>query len=188
MVTSDQSDHMLYCGRFQPFHNGHLAVIQQILDNSEGPLIIGVIINAIRSRSSIPEDTWELAQMGDERQAEDLNPVPLLDRLEMIGKALNEANLSSRIRVLPMPRPESYWELVIAMVPGTRTWVLTDSSDPFELGKQRFFISRGDRISVVKSRIAIRGTDVRASLARGDSEVRSLVPKAVFDYFASQNR
>ena len=33
-------NHSLFIGRFQPFHKGHLSVIEQIFTNSEKPLIV----------------------------------------------------------------------------------------------------------------------------------------------------
>jgi cytidyltransferase-like protein len=178
---------VLYCGRFQPFHNGHLSAIQEAVETFSEPLIVGVIINTVLSHSSLPQDAWTLAQIGDERQVAALNPMPLLDRLEVIADVMNEAGLSNKIRLIPMPRPESYWELVIAMVPGPRTWLLPDSQDPFELGKKEFFLSRGDTVSLLKKWTSVSGTGVRELLANGDRRVEDQVPKAVLEYFKSRS-
>jgi cytidyltransferase-like protein len=36
------TEKILFVGRFQPFHNGHLSVVKEIVSNSEKELVIGI--------------------------------------------------------------------------------------------------------------------------------------------------
>ena len=69
----------VYVGRFQPFHNGHLALLQQAL--ALAPLCIVVIGSAHQARTPKNPFTWQ-------------------ERAQMIGQALPTAD-RARVRFLP---------------------------------------------------------------------------------------
>ena len=73
----------LLVGRFQPFHHGHLSVVREIRTTrpNEG-LILGV-------GSAQESYTWK-------------NPFTAGERLEMIGRALREAEISG-VETIPLP-------------------------------------------------------------------------------------
>jgi nicotinamide-nucleotide adenylyltransferase len=73
----------LLVGRFQPFHLGHLAVVQELQGRDpKGELVLGV-------GSAQASFTW-------------LDPFTAGERLEMIGRALEEARVP-RVRSIPLP-------------------------------------------------------------------------------------
>ncbi|MBW8830516.1 MAG: bifunctional nicotinamide-nucleotide adenylyltransferase/Nudix hydroxylase [Burkholderiales bacterium] len=82
----EQHDVAVYIGRFQPFHNGHLALLKQAL--GAAPLCVIVIGSAFQARSPKNPFTWE-------------------ERAEMIRLALPE---SDRARVLFLPVRDYYDE------------------------------------------------------------------------------
>ena len=65
MTSNDASlrfDAAVVIGRFQPFHNGHLALIEQAL--AEAPTVIVILGSAHAARSTKNPFTWrERAQM-----------------------------------------------------------------------------------------------------------------------------
>jgi nicotinamide-nucleotide adenylyltransferase len=78
----------LLVGRFQPFHQGHLAVVQEIRTASaDRELILGV-------GSAQESYTWK-------------NPFTSGERLEMIARALHEANVD-RVVAIPLPDIERH--------------------------------------------------------------------------------
>lgn len=79
-----QHDVAVYIGRFQPFHNGHLALLKQAL--AAAPLCVVVIGSAFQARSPKNPFTWE-------------------ERAEMARLALPEAD---RARVLFLPARDYY--------------------------------------------------------------------------------
>ncbi|KNZ34416.1 MAG: hypothetical protein AD742_01495 [Methylibium sp. NZG] len=74
------ADVSVYVGRFQPFHNGHLALLQRAL--SLAPLVVVVIGSAHQART--PK-----------------NPFTAAERAEMIHAALSPAD-RARVRMLPV--------------------------------------------------------------------------------------
>ncbi len=74
------ADVAVYVGRFQPFHNGHLALLQRAL--SLAPLVVVVIGSAHQART--PK-----------------NPFTAAERAEMIHAALSPAD-RARVRMLPV--------------------------------------------------------------------------------------
>jgi len=81
-----QHDVAVYIGRFQPFHNGHLALLERAL--AAAPLCVVVIGSAYQARSPKNPFTWE-------------------ERAQMIRLALPEAD---RARVLFLPVRDYYDE------------------------------------------------------------------------------
>jgi nicotinamide-nucleotide adenylyltransferase len=73
----------LLVGRFQPFHRGHLAVVQEVRKSTvDRELILGV-------GSAQESYTWK-------------NPFTSGERLEMIARALREAKVD-RVVAIPLP-------------------------------------------------------------------------------------
>ena len=35
--------HYIIAGRFQPFHNGHLSMIEYVAEYTNGPIVVGVV-------------------------------------------------------------------------------------------------------------------------------------------------
>jgi len=83
---TDKHDVAVYIGRFQPFHNGHLVLLEQAL--AAAPLCVVVIGSAHQARSPKNPFTWE-------------------ERAQMIRLALPEAD---RERVLFLPVRDYYDE------------------------------------------------------------------------------
>ena len=73
-------DIAVYVGRFQPFHNGHLALLQRALQ--EAPLCVVVLGSAHQARTPKNPFTWQ-------------------ERAEMIQLALPEAD-RARLRFVPV--------------------------------------------------------------------------------------
>ena len=74
------ADIAVYIGRFQPFHNGHLALLRHALDAA--PMVVVVIGSAHQARTPKNPFTWQ-------------------ERVEMIRLALTEAE-RNRVRFLPV--------------------------------------------------------------------------------------
>jgi bifunctional NMN adenylyltransferase/nudix hydrolase len=79
-ITQETAQVAVYIGRFQPFHNGHLALLQQAL--ATAPWVVVVIGSAHQARTPKNPFTWQ-------------------ERAEMIRLAVPEAD-RARIRFLPV--------------------------------------------------------------------------------------
>jgi bifunctional NMN adenylyltransferase/nudix hydrolase len=80
MHTPESADLAVYIGRFQPFHNGHLALLRQAL--ATAPWVVVVIGSAHQARSPKNPFSWE-------------------ERAEMVRLAVSEED-RARLRFLPV--------------------------------------------------------------------------------------
>ena len=86
MNTEDRKDLAVYIGRFQPFHNGHLALLRQALAAAEH--VVVTIGSANQARTPKNPFTWQ-------------------ERSEMIKLALND---EERLRITFLPMRDYYDE------------------------------------------------------------------------------
>ncbi len=147
----------LFVGRFQPFHNGHLFVVQQMAKQGYQPII--VIGSAYQSY--LPN-----------------NPFSASERFEMISGSLEGKGIQAII--IPVADIHRYgvWPAHITdLVPEFQA-VFSNSSIILEL-----FRKQG--IKVVSTKLFFRefcsGTEIRQRLRNG-KEWREFVPKEVAGY------
>jgi len=151
----------LFIGRFQPFHNGHLKVIQEgITDFSF--LYIGV-------GSSQYEHTLE-------------NPFSYTERKTMIEVALNEQQ-RSQIQIIPIPdiHDPPRWVQHVRTIIDDFDIVISNNSFTAQLFKEQ-----GYRIkqTVLFNRNILSGKEIRKRMIL-DLPWQTLVPEPVTAYLSS---
>lgn len=125
----------LFIGRFQPFHNGHLAVIKKILEHHDHVLII------IGS-----------AQYSHEKH----NPFTTPEREEMIRKTLKDNNIpASKFTIIPVKdtHDDNWYYLLQSHLPAYST-LYTGSEDVkkhFEAGHSTAKIVHLERINNISA-------------------------------------
>lgn len=143
----------LFIGRFQPFHKGHLMVVQGMRKVCER-IIIGV---------------------GSPEAAESLeNPFSAMERHEMISAALLDADIpDADIYDLPDTTNDSAWVdgIIKATGPIDSVWTGNDLVE-------KLFAEKGIKVQKIKEVPGISATEVRARLLAG-GEWRDLVPDGV---------
>lgn len=152
-------------GRMQPVHNGHMQVINKILQEVD-EIIIGI----------------GSAQLSHELK----DPFTAGERVVMISQALAEANVDpSRYYIIPMQdiNFNAIWSSHVKML--TPPFSIVYSGNP--LVKQLF---REDGFEVrqppLYDRIRLSGTEVRRRILEGENW-KELVPKATVDVIAEIN-
>lgn len=152
-------------GRMQPVHNGHMQVINKILQEVD-EIIIGI----------------GSAQLSHELK----DPFTAGERVVMISQALAEANVDpSRYYIIPMQdiNFNAIWPSHVKML--TPPFSIVYSGNP--LVKQLF---REDGFEVrqppLYDRIRLSGTEVRRRILEGENW-KELVPKATVDVIAEIN-
>lgn len=155
-------------GRFQPFHNGHLAYLLAAAERCER-LLVGITNpDAARTRPE-PDDP--------RRHLREANPFTYTERLLMIEAAVAEADPAAPVHVVPFPitEPELWDDYVPA---GTVQYLRLFS--PWGRTKAERFRARGFDVVVLDEGAAkgVSGEEVRAAMRRGDDWER-LVPAAV---------
>lgn len=176
---SHSSTTLLVCGRFQPFHNGHLEFLTHAAKKHEGHIILGLIINSTFSSSMKQEDP--LGAQGDLAQNPEKNPFSVFERLSLINNIVSHTPLFQRTIVTAFPRPELYWELVEGICPGKRIWALPDNPDSFDKKKLVFYQSKGDQILLVPGGQNKSGTDIRRMAQSDPQALRRYLPRQSFE-------
>jgi nicotinamide-nucleotide adenylyltransferase len=150
----------LLVGRFQPFHLGHLALVQEIRRRRpEDPLLLGIG----SAQASYSRD----------------NPFTAGERFEMIERALAEAGISA---CLPVPLVDvdrhAIWVAHVTSLLPSFTRVYTNNPLTRRLFEGAGFVVEG---TPMYDRSRFEGTRIRAFLATG-ADWRELVPGAVAGY------
>lgn len=147
----------LYIGRFQPFHKGHLAALEWILQR-ESEVIIGI---------------------GSAQYSHTLkNPFTLGERIEMIWSVIKEKRLTDRVLVTGIPDTDNHHSLWVSLV---LAWVpkfdVAYTNDPLS---RRLFKEAGVNVKSIPlyKRGIYRATTIRELMIRGE-RWEELVPEAV---------
>lgn len=148
----------LFLGRFQPYHNGHHAVIKQICESKE----IDELIIAIGSA----QESHTLK-----------DPFTAGERIMMITKALEDLKPSLTTYVLPIEDIERNSLYVAHIRSLTPPFEIVYSNNPLV---QQLFEERGITVRALPyvERAHWDGTKIRELMLQGD-EWRSHVPPAV---------
>lgn len=155
-------------GRFQPFHNGHLAYVRAAARRCER-LLVG-ITNPDRGH-------WRAEPADASRHLPESNPYGYTDRLLMVGAALDEAGLELPVHVIPFPVgvPELWPDYV---PPATEHFLRVRSG--WSEQKVARLRAHGQRVTVLREGgdREVSGTEVRAALRSG-GPWETMVPPAV---------
>ncbi len=147
----------LFVGRFQPFHRGHLELVRTVTARAPGERLVLAVGSAEQSY------TWE-------------NPFTAGERIEMIGRALEEARVEGTT-IVPVPdlRRHALWvRYVEGMVPKFEH-VYSHNPLTLLLFRQAGYATESPPLY---RRATYEGAKVREALARG-RDVGPLVPPAV---------
>lgn len=149
----------LFVGRFQPFHNGHLATVKFALQSVDK--IIIVVGSAQKSHES-------------------KNPFTAGERIEMIKDALDSEVDARNLLLIPVPDVDvhSLWTRHVDML--VPSYDVVFANDPFTL---LLFRERGVKTvePVLQNREKLSATEVRKRMVAGGNW-KELVPVAVADY------
>jgi nicotinamide-nucleotide adenylyltransferase len=145
----------LFIGRFQPFHNGHLDVVKQILsENDKALIVIG---------SAELNHTFA-------------NPLTIEERTEIISKTLEAEGISKeKYELFPISDLndcENWASYVDKQIPEYQK-IYTGSSIV-----KRCYSKKHDLIVPIQKNLEISASEVREGMAK-DKNWESLVPKTV---------
>jgi len=169
--------HYIFPGRFQPFHNDHLRVIDTFMNlNPNAILILAVVQNFIDEKI---EDDFD--KISEEHFLPERNPFDSIQVLSMVG-ALARHSFPGRIVTTLIPRPSSgtAWKLIQAMFPGKRIWLIQKREEEWDENKANFFSKMGDEVLKIPCPRSTNGRIIREYLATDNmSAVKALVPPEV---------
>jgi nicotinamide-nucleotide adenylyltransferase len=147
----------LFIGRFQPFHNGHLSAVKDILKETEELVIV----------------------IGSAQYSHNLsNPFTAGERLTMIRMALQDDGTDcSRIWIVPVPDVHLHMTWVSALEGYTPSFDTVYSNEPLT---RRLFIEAGYKVKAIRfyEREHYSATKIREKMLEG-ANWETLVPPSV---------
>lgn len=176
-MSSGETLHAVWDGRFQPPHRGHLAVIARILEQFDLPLVVLII----QSEEAASDDRY--SQEVNRHHLAARNPLTLWERRRLLQLALADEVHGGRVEILGIPRPDLHWPLARSFYPARRFICLT-GKDEYERRKATFWAGLGEetRLVDVSGIAAISATEVKEAIkCRGGW--RDLLPTACLEYF-----
>lgn len=148
--------------RWQPVHNGHVPILRSLCDCAD-QAIIGI---------------------GSTNRHTMRNPFSLLETADMIRLVLAGRE---NYTLLPIPDLDDgpRWSVMVTELFGPLDLFVTANPYVWSLLAAKYTLVRPVELIPADARIAVDGTMVRRSMARGDSW-RALVPGEVADYITSR--
>jgi len=147
----------VFVGRFQPFHNGHMKAVKDILRNIDELVIV----------------------VGSSQYSHRIdNPFTVGERITMIRKALEEGEIQpSRYWIVPVPDVHIHMLWVAQVVGYTPKFEVVYTNEPLT---RRLFIEAGFNVEPVPfhKREVYSATEIRKRMIN-DENWEELVPKSV---------
>lgn len=170
----------IIAGRFQPYHNGHHALVRDVLASSDDQVFIAVIIS--QRPPFMGANTTTVEGIAHEHHQPQRNPWSAWDRCEAIRAVWSEDPNVGRVRIAAIPRlngPPAWWSFAQEFLPEDRHWILK-WDDPFERAKQQFFHAAGEQCSepLPPNPTVPRGKEIREIAASG-GDVSGMVPEPI---------
>lgn len=150
---------IIYTGRFQPIHKGHLSLIKRLRAEYPNQTLCIAVIKDIQVGEKTEFDKTVDGMLSKER-----NPFNTEITLSIIDKVLKAEGIENTIVTL-MPRASlETWNMVKALFDCERIWVFTKNQiglDDWEEKKSAFYQDMGDKIIRVPITKDINGSDIR---------------------------
>lgn len=149
----------IFSGRFQPFHNGHMQILKNLLRIVKKD---DVIVLAISTQAfSVTKKSSEFTNITNEHYQEERNPWNYLVVLEAVNTIIQHLNLNNRILSTLIPRPDLGLEQIKLWFPSNRVWIIPKGDENFDDLKEKFFLSQGEEVLRINDISKISGWELR---------------------------
>ena len=149
----------IFAGRFQPFHNGHMQVLQQACELlTPTDTLVLAVVSPFKSDNVVDEDFLESAL---EHHQPDRNPWDVSLPLKAITQIAQSCHCANQIITTLIPRPEYGWHAITEWFPKNRIWIIPSADEMFDEKKSEFFIKMGDSVKRYKDTTGISGRKLR---------------------------
>lgn len=175
-------EHVIWEGRFQPIHRGHVRYVERLLESAEN-LWIFVVANetsagAGRRLDELPVP--EFTRVVDGHHVQDKNPLPFWVRYELVVGTLRAEFPEAPITVWGGRRLDLDWPMYANLLPRPRVF-MTPLRDEFEDHKAAAWQKLGETVERidVSDLPKVSGTELRAALCAGNDPSEFLCPSTV---------
>ncbi len=179
---------LIYTGRFQPFHNGHLYIINELQRTYVDDTICIAIIRDV----PINDRKSDFDRQVDMMLRKERNPYDADTTLKLITEIIHDNNLNNVVTTL-MPRAsDETWDLIESLFGENRVWVFTENQvteDLWEKEKSGFYASKGEKLVKIPINKTINGSDIRCSVYNNDFiGLKEVLPDNVIRYLRDHNK
>lgn len=178
---------IIYTGRFQPFHNGHLSLIHCLCTSYPEEIICLAIIKDmpffnIKSKFDEQADTM-LSKVR--------NPLSSDVALVLVNRVIKKLPYNNIVVTL-MPRASlESWGYITSLFDCDRTWVFTKNTtcqDEWEDEKCKFYKTQGEKVIRIPIEKDIEGTIIRQAIKSHEyDKLVTMVPAEVLEYIIEHN-
>lgn len=167
----------IYAGRFQPFHNDHLQIVEWFIKNNPNErLVLAAVRKAKLLGASVIAGSAE-------NFLPDRNPFGPQDVLAMTGAiARRYQNHCVVSTLIPQPSSPGGWDLVSELFPGSRVWLIPQRNEEWDEMKINYLIEKGDSVIRVNCLRGTSGMVLRDIYQSGAlHRLAEAVPPEIFD-------
>ncbi|MBD5584062.1 MAG: adenylyltransferase/cytidyltransferase family protein, partial [Clostridia bacterium] len=170
---------IIFTGRFQPLHMGHLKFMHAIKQKyPDDLLIICLIRNTVVEVK--PQETNSFNSVSILKQKAINNPIPNWERYMLLKLAVESDEVLRKNNVIMFrDRSDTDWEKSTIDLPKDRLFVLpSDLNDEFDKEKYNYYKLKGEPLDIIANeRSQISSTDIREALRDGKTDL-SFIPEA----------
>lgn len=174
---------LIFTGRFQPFHKGHLSIIEYLSERYPDEIICVAIIKDFPFLKE-KNDFDKRVDVEMSKKEEALNAETTLHIITQVLKNRNYRNVVTTL--MPRASVES-WKVIDSLFDCKRVWIFTENQhqmDSWENLKREFYALQNEDILLVPIDKSINGTEIRNLLKNREFEIlEEFLPKEVIDFY-----
>lgn len=178
----DKNTFLIFTGRFQPVHYGHINLLLETRKRyPENPIIVCII------EKGYERNTEDIFAKNISKFLPQNNQLPNWERYMLLNYAIKEFNiLNDNLYIIFRSNPNIDWERSLIDLPLNRIWVFPRSvKEIFDVQKKINYINRGENFIEIETNgyDNYHGTVFRTELLSGNTKDLSFMPNNCHDYF-----
>lgn len=174
---------LIFTGRFQPFHNGHLFIIEYLKKNYPDENICIAVIKdyPFKNRKT------EFDKIVDAEISKGNAFLDSESTLYLINSVIRNRNFDNVFTTL-MPRAsDESWPVINELFDCNRIWVFTRDElkiDNWEKIKSDYYASKGEKVIYIPINKSLGASQIRKCISNEDfTSLEEYVPQEVIDYY-----